>query len=140
MIFNKLMRKTLDTNSFISEEVKKALISISCNSNENKVVTLLFSLHTSRSIPIKQNILYIIEAIIRIPKVYEREMDRIVQILVAFMAEGAIEIREKTKPLIAYVLEKEKVNSKIYKLFPADILERMKKKDSIIEKKDSLII
>ena len=25
MIFNKLIKKTLDTNSFISEEVKKAL-------------------------------------------------------------------------------------------------------------------
>lgn len=72
MIFNKLMRKTLDTNSFISEEVKKALISVSSNSNESKVVTLLLNFYTSRSIPIKQTIIFIIEAIIKIPKVYEK--------------------------------------------------------------------
>jgi hypothetical protein len=70
--------------------VKKALISISSNSNESKVVTLLFNFHTSRSLPIKQNIIYIVEEIIRIPKVYERELERIVQILVNFMGEGAI--------------------------------------------------
>jgi len=33
MIFTKLVRKTLDTNSFISEEVKKALISVCSNSH-----------------------------------------------------------------------------------------------------------
>ncbi len=33
MIFNKLIKKTLDANSFISEEVKKALVSICSNSN-----------------------------------------------------------------------------------------------------------
>lgn len=54
------MKKTLDTNSFISEEVKKALISISSNSSESKVITLIFNFYTSRSLAIKQNIIYIL--------------------------------------------------------------------------------
>ena len=33
LVFNKLIKKTLDANSFISEEVKKALVSICSNSN-----------------------------------------------------------------------------------------------------------
>lgn len=33
LIFSKLIKKSLDTNSFISEEVKKALISICSNCN-----------------------------------------------------------------------------------------------------------
>ena len=53
LIFSKLIKKALDTNSFISEEVKKALISLCSNCNENKVMTSLHTSHTSRAIPIK---------------------------------------------------------------------------------------
>ena len=63
---------------------------MSSNSNESKVVTLLHNFHTSRSLPIKQNIVYIIETVIQISKFYEKELERIVQILVDFMGEGAL--------------------------------------------------
>jgi hypothetical protein len=33
MIFTKLIKKSLDTNSFISEEVKKVLVNISSSGN-----------------------------------------------------------------------------------------------------------
>ena len=71
-IFTKLIKKTLDTNSFISEEVRKTLISICSNCNENRVVTLLINSHTSRAIPIKLAIANIIENIVFLPKVYEK--------------------------------------------------------------------
>lgn len=59
-MFSKLIKKTLDANSFISEEVKRALISVASNSSENKIVTLLLSMHTSRALPIKQSIVLIL--------------------------------------------------------------------------------
>lgn len=53
LIFSKLIKKSLDTNSFISEEVKRALITICSNCNEGKVLTMLTNSHISRAIPIK---------------------------------------------------------------------------------------
>ena len=71
-IFTKLIKKTLDTNSFISEEVRKTLISICSNCNENRVITLLINSHTSRAIPIKLAIVNILENIAFLPKVFEK--------------------------------------------------------------------
>jgi hypothetical protein len=34
-----------------------------------------------------------------------------------------------------YVIEKEKINSKVYKMIPSDLMDKLKRKDSIIEKK-----
>lgn len=59
-IFSRLMRKTLDANSFISEEVKKTLIAVSTNCSEGKVISLLYNYHSSRAIPIKVNILSVL--------------------------------------------------------------------------------
>ena len=62
------MKKSLDTNSFISEEVKKVLVSVCSYCNESKVVSLLISSHTSRSIPIKAAIVHVLENITFLPK------------------------------------------------------------------------
>lgn len=66
-MFSKLLKKTLDANSFISEEVRRALISICSNCNENRVVSLLINSHTSRAVPIKVSIVNVIEAIVFLP-------------------------------------------------------------------------
>lgn len=92
-IFTKLLKKTLDTNSFISEEVRRALISICSNCNENRVVSLLINSHTSRAVPIKISIASVLENIAFLPKFFERELERIVGILVDFLSEGSLEIR-----------------------------------------------
>jgi hypothetical protein len=60
LMFSKLIKKALDTNSFISEEVKKALISICSNCNEAKVMSSLATSHTSRAIPIKLSVVSIL--------------------------------------------------------------------------------
>ena len=60
-IFSRLMRKTLDANSFISEEVRKTLILVSTNCNEGKVLSMLNNFHTSRANPIKINIVHVLE-------------------------------------------------------------------------------
>ena len=71
-IFTKLIKKTLDTNSFISEEVRKTLISICSNCNENRVITLLINSHISRAIPIKLAIANILENIVFLPRVFDK--------------------------------------------------------------------
>jgi hypothetical protein len=70
LIFNKLIKKSLDANSFISEEVKKVLVTVCSSCNESKVVSLLTASHTTRAIPIKQVITHILENITFLPKIY----------------------------------------------------------------------
>jgi len=72
LVFNKLIKKSLDTNSFISDEVKKVLVTVCSNCNETKVVSLLTAAHTTRAIPIKQVIAYILENITFLPKVFDK--------------------------------------------------------------------
>lgn len=90
LIFSKLIKKTLDTNSFISEEVKKALLAVCSNASDTKVVTLLTNTHISRAIPVKTAIVNILEGITFLPKFYERGIEKIVLILIDFMSEGSL--------------------------------------------------
>jgi hypothetical protein len=55
------------------------------------------------------------------------------------MGEGALDIRERTKILLLYILDCEKPNSKIVKLIPTDIMDKLKKRDSVLERRDSII-
>lgn len=71
-LFSKLLKKTLDTNSFISEEVRKTLNSVCSNCNESRVVTLLTNSHTSRAVPIKIAIINVIENVVFLPKFFEK--------------------------------------------------------------------
>lgn len=67
------MRKTLDTNSFISDEVKKTLILVSTNSNESKVLSLLMNYHSSKAIPVKINIISVLESLVHKENIVEKE-------------------------------------------------------------------
>ena len=69
------------------------MISTCSNCNESRVVTLLINSHTSRAIPIKIAIANVLENITFLPKFYEKELERIVGILVDFLGEGSLEIR-----------------------------------------------
>jgi hypothetical protein len=53
----------------------------------------LINSHTSRAIPIKIAIANVLENITFLPKFYEKELERIVGILVDFLGEGSLEIR-----------------------------------------------
>ena len=50
-------------------------------------------------------------------------------ILVDFMGEGALEIRERSKNILSKVLDKDKTG-KATKMIPASILDKIKKKES----------
>jgi hypothetical protein len=128
LIFSKLIKKSLDANSFISEEVKRALITICSNCNETKVLTMLNNSHISRAIPIKTAIANILEGVTFLPRFYERELERIVMILVDFMNEGSLEIREKTKNLLNSIIVSEK-GTAIMKLIPIEHRNKLKKRE-----------
>ena len=49
--------------------------------------------HTSRAIPIKQVVTHILENVTFLPKIFDKELERIVMILNDFMSEGSLEIR-----------------------------------------------
>jgi hypothetical protein len=104
LIFSKLIKKSLDASSFISEEVKRALLTVCSNSNEAKVMNNLNASRVSRAIPIKNAIMNILEEITFLPKFYERELEKITLILIDFMGEGSIEIRDKTKNLLNNII------------------------------------
>lgn len=50
-----------------------------------------------------------------------------------------MDIRERTKVLLLYVLDNEKPNSKVVRLISVDIMDKLKKRDSILERRDSIV-
>jgi hypothetical protein len=54
------------------------------------VVSLLQATHVSRAIPIKTAIVYLLEGVAFLPRFYEKELDRMVLILVDFLGEGSL--------------------------------------------------
>lgn len=121
----------MDTNSFISEEVKRALVTICSNCNETKVVTMLNNTHLSRAIPIKTAIVNILEGVAFLPKFYDKELERMVAILVDFMGEGSLEIREKTKNLLNNIIMSDR-GGQIMKLIPLEHRNKLKKREESI--------
>lgn len=65
---------------------------------------MLNNTHLSRAIPIKTAIVNILEGVAFLPKFYDKELERMVVILVDFMGEGSLEIREKTKNLLNNII------------------------------------
>lgn len=65
MIVEKVMKKTLYTNEFLQGEVRKCLNSISSSFSESKLLATLFNYREHKSPNVKQNILIILENIIR---------------------------------------------------------------------------
>lgn len=64
LITGKLLKKGLDSNAFISQEVKDSLISISMNSTVNKLIPILIGFSNQKAISQKLNILLCLESII----------------------------------------------------------------------------
>jgi hypothetical protein len=51
---------------------------------------MLNNTHLSRAIPIKTAIVNVLEGVTFLPKFYEKELERVVLILVDFMSEGSL--------------------------------------------------
>lgn len=99
-LFSRLMKKGLDANAFISEEVKKGLIAISSNCSENKTIPLLLSMTQTKASQAKLNLLICFDAIIRkntLRFTSLKDHDKLLQSLVSFMFDGNNEVRTSAK-------------------------------------------
>lgn len=54
----------MDSNAFISEEVKKSLIAICRNSSDNKVIPALMPFANQKSVNLKKNLIICFDAIV----------------------------------------------------------------------------
>ena len=90
-----LLKRSTDTNHFISAEAEKTLITICNNCTETRVFTSLQSL-TLKSNAYKEKICLfytvLIERLAHKLKNF-RDLERLVQTIVRFLSEGAIEVR-----------------------------------------------
>jgi hypothetical protein len=64
------------------------------------------------------------------PKVVDKELEKMLAILVNFMGEGAIEIREKAKAMLTRLFEEDKTG-KVNRLVPPSILDKIRKREMV---------
>mgnify|MGYP001398926462 CR=1 FL=1 len=132
MIFAKLIKKGSDANSFISEEVKRALIAVSQNCSDTKIIPILLSMFQQKAIPAKINIALCCEAVItknenRVNQL--RDFDKIVIILGNYILDSANEVRNASKQamstLVSFLFSKSELDKILQRQFTEANLNRI---------------
>ena len=99
VVLNTLIKKSTDTNHFVSEQAEKALMMV-CNAcTDTKVFNCLQSV-TSRSNQSKQKVCMCYATLIAKlgPKLKNfKDQERLVKSVVAMLSEGALEVRNQSK-------------------------------------------
>jgi hypothetical protein len=116
----KLLKKGNDANIFISEEVKRALISVCQNCSDTKIVPSLLTLSNQKSIPAKVNICLCLEAIIMKHELRTsqlRDFEKIVTLLGNYMIDSSAEVRNISKRAICTLSKYLLSRSEIDKIF-----------------------
>ena len=99
-IIMKLIKKGMDTNCFILDEVRKGLISVCQNCSEARLLPILFNLLNQKSPAAKLSICICFEAIIEINenKVTQlRDFERMLLSLATYMIDNSFEVRNASK-------------------------------------------
>lgn len=90
-----ILKRSTDTNQFIHEEAEKTLIAICNNCTETRVFAALQA-QPLKSAPIKEKLCMcytvLIERLAHRLKNF-RDLERLVQTVVRFLSEGAVEVR-----------------------------------------------
>ncbi|EAR91989.2 CLASP amine-terminal protein (macronuclear) [Tetrahymena thermophila SB210] len=97
--FAKLMKKGMDANVFILEEVKKALISLCTNCTPQKILSNCFQLNMKSS-QSKQYVLQCFDTLILVhqEKLQQlKDFDKIVENIGNFVVDGSLEVRNCAK-------------------------------------------
>jgi len=124
MIYAKLIKKGSDANSFISEEVKKALVSVSQNCSDTKIIPILLGMFQQKAIPAKINIALCCEAVItknenRVNQL--RDFEKIVIILGNYILDSANEVRNASKQamsvLVSFLFSKSELDKILQRQF-----------------------
>lgn len=99
-ITDRLLRKVADANTFISEEARRALITLATHLSENKVLQVVAQHRDSKTVPVKEALIAMLAAMIQNDKILRKEHARIAELLVHFLGEGQLELRSKARTAI----------------------------------------
>lgn len=106
-VLNSVLRKSADTNVFISEQADKSLASICRYCNESRVINLLFSsVNSTRSSQIKAKTAMCFLTIFENKSGEIRrlkELERMIQLLSALTREASAEVRYNAKAALNYL-------------------------------------
>lgn len=97
IILEKLMKKSADTNIFISSEVQKCLKAISLYASPLKVLDKLSIYKDSKNLPIKDSFINILLVMKSDERIRSREYAKLADIMAGFLSEGQQELRTKAK-------------------------------------------
>ncbi|CAD8204105.1 unnamed protein product [Paramecium pentaurelia] len=114
----KLIKKAIDLNTFISEEVRKATISLLQNCTESKSISLIAQVYQSKSIAIKVNICYGLNNLLDPNK---QQFEKMLQILCFYACDQSQEVRQIAKEGLLSLMnqiDKRELESLIIKLAP----------------------
>ncbi|CAK68513.1 unnamed protein product (macronuclear) [Paramecium tetraurelia] len=121
----KLIKKAIDLNTFISEEVRKSTISLLQNCSEQKSISLITQVYQSKSIAIKVNICYALNNLLDPNK---QSFEKMLQILCLYACDQGQEVRQIAKEgLLSLIgqIEKRELESLIIKLAPEGECKRI---------------
>jgi hypothetical protein len=98
-VFPTLLKRSTDTNQFIAQEAEKTIITIVNNCSEARVFSCLQN-QTLKSAVFKEKVCMcytvLIERLAHKLKTF-RDLERLVQTVVRFLGEGAVEVRNQAK-------------------------------------------
>lgn len=100
-IFLKLMKKSNDTNIFISEEVRKALQSLCCHCSDSKIIPAIVNAQSTKSSTLcKINIILCLEEIVQkngAGAFQLKDIDKIITMLSKYLSDGSLDVRSYAK-------------------------------------------
>jgi DUF1009 family protein len=92
---DKSLKKAADTNIFISGEVKKCLTLLAVNVSDNKLLQVISIYKDSKTFTVKDSLITMLMSMIEHEKILKKEHARMAELLVFFLSEGHIDLRNK---------------------------------------------
>lgn len=137
-ILSKLIKKGADTNTFISEEVKKALIAICQNCSEGRIISVLLNLSGLKAVASKANVCLCMETVIEAQEVrfaQVRDYDKAIVCLGNYLLDGALEVRNAAKKAFSVLVANAMNRADIEKILQRGMSElNYSKAVAVIEK------
>ena len=97
LLLERLIKRSADTNSFISQEVQKCLNTLAISANPAKVFDKLGSYRESKSCPVKESIVTTLLFMKENERIREKETSKLAESLAYYLADGQVEVRSKAK-------------------------------------------
>ena len=103
----RLLRKGCDSNSFITEEVKSALLSIGFNCSEYKISSIIIGKYQHKSLNYRINIAFLLHTLIERAAgrvLGLKDFDKLAIVLATYAADNSLEVRTAAKKTFSLLL------------------------------------